>query len=315
VLARLQKLIVFVLIVASVAWATILTRLGHPGWALAIVLLILLGYALFLGLEFAALYFVQNAEPSGPRVGLWQLLQAWWGEVITAPRVFLWRQPFRSHADADYLPKEHSGHHGLVLVHGFVCNRGLWNPWIRHLRSRGIPHIAVNLEPLFGSIDSYPAIIDAAVARLEAATGETVVLVGHSMGGLAIRAWLREFDADARVRRVITIGSPHRGTWLARFGHTTNGKQMRQRSPWLTHLAAAEPPARVERFTCFYGHCDNIVFPVTSGTLPGAVNLHLPATAHVHMAFHPLVFSEAVRWTRMSAAVSDVPEAAAVATR
>lgn len=314
-LARLQKLIVLVLIVASVSWATILTRLDHPGWAIAIVVLILLGYALFLGLEFAALYLVQDTEPGGPRVGLGQLLQAWWGEVMTAPRVFLWRQPFRSHAEADYLPKERCGHHGLVLVHGFVCNRGLWNPWTRDLRARGIPHIAVNLEPLFGSIDSYPAIIDAAVSRIEAATGETAVLVGHSMGGLAIRAWLREFGADARVRRVITIGSPHRGTWLARFGHTTNGKQMRQRSEWLMHLAAAESPARVERFTCFYGHCDNIVFPVISGTLPGAVNLHLPATAHVHMAYHPLVFSEAVRWAMTPAAASDVSQAVPVAAR
>jgi len=303
------------LIVASITWATILTRLGHPGWAAAIVALILLGYALFLGLEFAALYVVQNDEPGGPHAGPGQLLQAWWGEVITAPRVFLWRQPFRSNDEADYLPKERCGHHGLVLVHGFVCNRGLWNPWTRDLRRRGIPHIAVNLEPVFGSIDGYTAIIDAAVARLQAATGETVVLVGHSMGGLAIRAWLREFAADARVRRVITIGSPHGGTWLARFGHTTNGKQMRQRSPWLAHLAAAEPPARAERFTCFYGHCDNIVFPVLSGTMPGAVNVHVPATAHVHMAFHPLVYSEALRWAKKPAPASELSEPVVLAAQ
>lgn len=302
-LASLQKLIVLSLIVASLLWGWVFTRLGHPGLAGTVVALILLGYALFLALEFAALYVVQTTGPA-PRANLPQLLRAWWGEVVTAPRVFFWRQPFRSDVEPDHLP-ERSGRRGVVLVHGLVCNRGLWNPWMRELRSRGVPHIAVNLEPLFGSIDRYPRIIEDAVARLEAATGQSVVLVGHSMGGLAIRAWLRDFDADARVHRIITIGSPHQGTWLARFGRTLNGKQMRLRSPWLTQLATEEPIGRVERFTCFYGHCDNIVFPSGSGTLPGAENVHVPGTAHVHMAFHPLVFNEAWRWL---SALPDAPE-------
>jgi pimeloyl-ACP methyl ester carboxylesterase len=307
VLARLQQFIVLVLVVASVAWASFFVRHDHPGWGVAIVALIFLGYALFLALEFVALYVVQGSESGALRADLPQLLRAWWGEVITAPRVFFWRQPFRAHAEPDHLPNLANGGRGVVLVHGFFCNRGLWNPWMRELRACGVPHIAVNLEPLFGSIDCYPTIIDAAVARVEAATGQPVVLVGHSMGGLAIRAWLRQFNADARVHRVITIGSPHQGTWLARFGQALNGKQMRQRSPWLAKLAADETPARTERFTCFYGHCDNIVFPVVSGTLPGAVNLHLPTTAHVHMAFHPGVFNEVLRWVSMPAAGSDAP--------
>lgn len=313
-LAGLQKLVVLVLIVASAIWAWVFTRLGQPGWAAAAVALILLGYALFLAAEFAALYVVQTAGPVPPAT-LPQLLRAWWGEVLTAPRVFFWRQPFRSRVEPDHLPERGSGRRGAVLVHGFVCNRGLWNPWMRELRQHGVAHIAVNLEPLFGSIDHYPRIIEEAVARLEVVTGQPVVLVGHSMGGLAIRAWLRHFNSDARVHRVITIGSPHQGTWLARFGRTLNGKQMRQRSPWLTQLATDEPAARAERFTCFYGHCDNIVFPSGSGTLPFAENVHVPGTAHVHMAFHPLVFSEVWRWLSAPGESPDAPGLGAVTAR
>ncbi len=197
---------------------------------------------------------------------------------------------FRAEVEPDHLPYQSTVPRGVVLVHGFVCNRGLWNPWLRELRAHGVPYVAVNLEPVFGAIDAYPRIIEAAVARLEAATRRPVVLVGHSMGGLAIRAWLRQFNADARLHRVVTIGSPHQGTWLARFGHTASGRQMRQRNPWLTQLAADEPSSRISRFTCFYGHFDNIVFP------PGATNLHLPGVAHVHMAFQPAVFDEVWRW-------------------
>ena len=80
----------------------------------------------------------------------------------------------------------------MLFVHGFFCNRGLWNPWMRRLRAAGIPFVAVNLEPVFGSIDSYASIVEAAVRSLEQATGGAPVIVAHSMGGLAVRSWLQD---------------------------------------------------------------------------------------------------------------------------
>lgn len=296
-LARLQKLITFSLICTVIAWAAFFVWVDRPLWASVGALVILLGYAIFLAAEFVMLYFVQTSDVA-PRPTARQLVLAWWREVVTAPRVFLWRQPFRSNAEPDQLPDLPNGRRGVLLVHGFVCNRGLWNPWMRDLRTRGIPFAAINLEPVFGSIDRYAEHIEAAVARIEVATGLPVVLVGHSMGGVAIRAWFSRFGADARVHRVITIGSPHQGTWLARYGHTVNGREMRLDNPWLAKLAAGETPEHCEKFTCFFGHCDNIVFPAASAMLPGAQNIHVPGVAHVHMAFQPRVFDEACRWLR-----------------
>lgn len=296
-LARLQKILAFALITSAIGWASYFLHLGRPAWAGVGALSILFGYVFFLGIEFLVLFSIQRAGPDGElRASIAQLLRAWWGEAICAPSVFLWRQPFRSNAEPDDVSGGPCGQPGVVLVHGFVCNRGFWTPWMHALRAQRVRFVAVNLEPVFGSIDHYPKVIETAVARVEAATGMPVLLVGHSMGGLAIRAWLAQFSADARVRRVITIGSPHQGTWLARYAHTTNGKQMRLRGAWLTKLAAQESPSRRARFTCFYGHCDNIVFPTISGTLPDAENLHVPGIAHVHMAFQKTVFDELLRW-------------------
>ncbi len=215
---------------------------------------------------------------------------------------FAWRQPWRWNSVPDHLPVTARGRRGVLLVHGFFCNRGLWLPWLERLRADDRPCVAINLEPVFGSIDDYIVLIEAAVARIEAATGLPPLIVAHSMGGLATRAWLQACHADERCAGVVTIGSPHHGTWLARFALTANGRQMRRRGAWLTALAAAEPPLRYTRFTCFYGHCDNIVFPAGTATLPGADNRHLAGTAHVDMVMRAEVFTEVLR--RLDASVA-----------
>lgn len=305
-LARLQRLLVLVVLAGMVAWAVYFLARGRPVCALLGAGVMALGYALVLGVEFMLLRVVPSAASVVARPSLKQLLSAWWIEARAAPRVFCWQQPFRSNAYPDHLPQPGSGKRGVVLVHGFVCNRGLWNPWMKVLRQRQVPFMAVNLEPVFGSLAEYPPLIEAAMARMTAHTGLAPVLVAHSMGGLAIRAWLRAFDADARVHHIITIGSPHHGTWLARWGHTANGREMRLQSPWLTALANAEPASRYGLFTCFFGHCDNIVFPAETATLPGADNRHVPGAPHVHLATCQPAFDELLRWLARSCVPDEV---------
>jgi triacylglycerol lipase len=294
-LARLQQFTTLTLLAVALAWAWHFGTSGRPGTATLGAVLILWGYALFLGVEFILLAAV-HGDDATPRASSAQLLRAWWGEVSSAPQVFCWRQPFRADAEPDQTTANAHGRRGVVFVHGFVCNRGLWNPWMTRLRVAGVPFVAVNLEPVFGSIEHYPATIETAVLQIEAATGLAPVIVAHSMGGLAVRAWLDVHEADARVHRVVTIGTPHHGTWLARFAFLPNALQMRIGNPWLARMAAREPLARYARFTCFYGHCDNIVFPPSTATLPGADNRHISATAHVHMVSAAPVFDEVGRW-------------------
>ena len=297
-LARIQKFTTLTLLVTALAWATWYGSKGQHLWALAGALLILLGYAAVLGIEFVLVAATHGADPT-PRATLAQLVRAWAGEVVTAPRVFCWRQPFRSNAVPDWLPAQARGRRGVVLVHGFVCNRGLWNPWMTRLQQAGVPYVAVSLEPVFGSIDDCTPRLDRAVREMLQATGLPPVIVAHSMGGLVTRAWLRQGEHLAMVHRVVTIGTPHHGTWLARFASTLNGRQMQRGGPWLDTLARDEVrlPCGLPyaRFTCFFSHCDNIVFPPRCATLEGADNRHLTAVAHVDLAFHEDVYREVSR--------------------
>jgi pimeloyl-ACP methyl ester carboxylesterase len=287
-LARLLQGLTLCLL-AGVLGALALWLLAGAAFALV---LIALGVALLhvplMALEFVLLRWINRADDAPP-ASAGELLRAWAAESLGALRVFGWQQPWRWRQFDDHLPPDATGRRGLILVHGFVCNRGLWNPWWPRLRAAGVPCIAVNLEPVFGPIDRYAPLIEAAVQRMTQATGRAPLLVGHSMGGLVLRAWLRAHDADARVHGVVTVGSPHHGTWLGRFGYAPNAQQMRWHSPWLLQLAAAEPAQRYRRFTCFWGHCDNIVFPASTAMLPGADNRHLRGHAHVHLLQHPAV--------------------------
>ncbi|MDH5625774.1 MAG: alpha/beta fold hydrolase [Nitrospira sp.] len=291
-IANIQRLITLGLLSSALAWALYFWQRGEVVWAWVGALMLVFGYTIFLALEFALLAFRQDSSSRVPRASRAQLIRAWWGEILTAPLVFCWRQPFRASAVPNHLPVHAAGRRGVVLVHGFFCNRALWNPWMVKLRASDTPFVAVSLEPPFGSIDTYTNAIDDAVTQIKSVTGLAPIIVAHSMGGLAVRAWLAKTVDDASVHHVITIGTPHHGTWLARFGQTRNARQMRIQSPWLLRLAAIEPPSSYTKFTCFFSHCDNIVFPASTATLTGAANRHVPGAAHVQLAFHGEIFTE-----------------------
>ena len=299
-LARIQQLIAVTLSFG------LLVAVGTGWWAnrpwigFAYVGLVIGGYLAVLAGEFALLLrSYEGADPRRPSVA--QLAGAWAAEVTAAPKVFFWRQPFRSRLHPDRLPETANRKRGVVLVHGFFCNRGLWNPWLVRLRAEEIPFVAVDLEPVFGPIDGYRHTIDAAARRLAQVTGLAPVIVAHSMGGLAARAWLAD-TPDAPWHRLVTIASPHAGTRLGVHGRGENIAQMRFGSEWLARLGARESADRRARFTCFWSHCDNIVFPTLSATLAGADNRHLDETPHVKMVYHPAVLAEvlAIRPARMS---------------
>lgn len=299
-LARLQRAICAALLVLASALAYWLWPKGAH-WAGAGFLGVVFFYVALFAVEFSLLNFI-NRGSGVPLASPAQLLNAALRETVVAFQTFGWRQPFRSNQIPDHLPKLPSGEvgpRGVVLVHGFVCNRGFWNPWLPVLRERGHAFVAVNLEPVFGSIDGHLHQMDQAVQRVREATGQPPLLVCHSMGGLVARSWLRARAGEAAVPAgalaiygVVTLGSPHHGTWFARFGHGTNGRQMRLSSRWLTELAEAEPAARRALFTCWYSNADNIVAPPSTATLADADNRLMVGAGHVDLAHRPAVWRD-----------------------
>ncbi|GAA6141345.1 hypothetical protein NBRC116584_11630 [Hydrogenophaga sp. 5NK40-0174] len=291
----MQQAIVVAILLAGLAWAGWWLDAGGLWWMGGWVLIIA-GYGTVLGLEWWIVAVVHKDDPA-PKPSISESLRAWWQEFHVAPRVFMFRQPFMWRSYPDTTAREKLPGAPVVFVHGFVCNRGFWLPWMKRLCRRGVPYTSVNLEPVFGNIDDYVVLIEEAVQRAEVQGTRPPMLVCHSMGGLAVRAWLASSpDNMSRASRIVTIGTPHRGTWLGQWSISPNGQQMREGSEWQRQLSQREREQRGAQpyayFTCWYANTDNIVFPASTGSLPGADNRLLRGYAHVGMCFEPVVIEE-----------------------
>ena len=223
-------------------------------------------------------------------------LRAWFAEWRWAWRLFGWQIPFGEHAEPDGVPVDREGKQvqglvGVLLVHGYFCNRGVWTVWLRRLKARGIPCMAVTLEPAHGSpVDAMVDDLDRCVKAMVQQTGRAPLLIAHSMGGLVVRAWLNRLDADERARHaahVVTVATPHGGAWLARFAQRLPAVDMREGSDWLQRLG---PPPQDVSFSCWCSSSDNIVFPPDLAILPNAQCHQVDDAAHMQLLFDPRVW-------------------------
>jgi triacylglycerol esterase/lipase EstA (alpha/beta hydrolase family) len=223
-----------------------------------------------------------SATPAQFRPGFIGWLRLWLEEFAASMLQTSWYGPLGK-------ARQHvfdSGATPVLLLHGYGANSAYWGALSRRLDDERISHASVDLEPVGGSIDDYVAQVEQAVHDLCAATGVSeVAIVAHSMGGLVARAWLRT-RGDARLARLITLGSPHHGTVLAQFGVGVNAMQMRrsragEASGWLRALADAETAELRARIVSIYSHQDNIVSPQSSSCLEGARVIAFGGIGHV----------------------------------
>ena len=229
-----------------------------------------------LAIEFTVAAIV---DPRSPRQSPLRVLRIFLREASVSLRLFMWRQPWRSGFSEPALAPEPQ-RPALLLIAGFMCNRAAWRPLLDSGLLREFNVATVNLEPIFGDIDAYADVVHRAVEGLRAATGAArVVLVGHSMGGLASRVYLRR-HGDAHVARVVTLASPHHGTVFGRLGHSRNARQMAKGSRFIAQVAA-DDRGRWARFTTVATGDDNLVVPRSSPLLPGSKQIEVDGVGHL----------------------------------
>ena len=304
--ARLLRLIMLVQVLAAVLLGWAAWRQGLPWWgALALgIAFVLVVRLLIASNNFLLSWIFGLRAPDGLRLGPLRYAAMMLDEYCATMLQTSWlmlrpRALERMQGRADITP--------VLLVHGYGCNSGYWSQLARRFDALGIRYRGIDLEPMFGSIDDFVPLVAAAVKDWCRDTkSQQVILVAHSMGGLVARAYMHA-HANAPVARIITLGSPHRGTALARFGPGANAAQMRPGSAWLHALAASENPERRARITSIYTLHDNIVAPQDSPALPGSRQIRLGGIGHVAMGRHPAVIGALLQEIMLEAPQSAGP--------
>ena len=232
-------------------------------------------------------------------------LKAVWGELMAALLVYGLRMPWTRGNPGILLPTTPNRVlPPVLLVHGFVCNHRVWDTIAPRLRGQGHSVLALDLEPLFTSIDDYAPRIEETVTQLCTQTkSDQVILVGHSMGGLAIRAWLRACG-DARAAKIITLGTPHHGTQAPQWVSTPNGEQMAWGSSWLAELEQSETLAIRQRMCLALTQHDNIVYPQRKQALEDAQVTEFSGIGHLQMCLDKAV----IGWLLRELEVLKLPE-------
>lgn len=244
-----------------------------------------------IALDFLITRRTGGSVPPEFRLTTHQALCTYVREIIASMWGFGVAHPFLAHVHAP-VPRQGSQSVALLFVHGYFCNRAIWLPWMREAAHRGFWCEAVTLEPVFGSIEDYPPVIETAVQRLlGAARCNQLIIVCHSMGGLAVRQWMRRFG-DARVTRVIALGSPNAGTVMApRWVRSPNLKQMCRESLWREALNASESAKSRAKITNIFSHHDNIVAPQSSSALAGTRTISIGGVGHVSLVYSKQVWA------------------------
>ena len=253
-----------------------------------------------IGAEFIIARIKGSPIPPALRVSVSKLavmyLRELFGWLLMFALVMPWMRARRSVLEGE--PTTPSSYPPILLVHGLACNRGNWFWFKRQLRRHGYRVYTMDCTPPVSRIGHYGSQVHDAIEEILGATGATqLVLIGHSQGGLSIRAYVDRYG-DAKVAKIITLGSPHLGTLLAHLARGLNAVDMRPMSAWLGELSGREtamPATAYRKFSCIFTYHDNLVAPQLNAVLPGSKAIALSGIGHLSLALSTVVVDHVVK--------------------
>jgi triacylglycerol esterase/lipase EstA (alpha/beta hydrolase family) len=260
-------------------WAAASVTAGTSVWpfVIGLPLVYLAVPLLFVSIWFAIAWLFRAERPDGMRLRMRGALALFWHEFVTiagnAPRMIFYRFLMQ-----DPPPAPSSA--PILLIHGVLCNAGVWHPFKRWLEGRGItPVYTLSYGPPLASIELFA---EQAAAKIDAIVADTgankVIAVAHSMGGLVMRAYLRRFGG-AKLARLVTIATPHEGSVLAWIAFGQSIAQLRPRNPWLTELGTPDG-ADLPPIVSLWSWHDSMVAPQTSSRVAFGENIEIAGVGH-----------------------------------
>jgi triacylglycerol esterase/lipase EstA (alpha/beta hydrolase family) len=152
----------------------------------------------------------------------------------------------------------------VILLHGFAMNRSQWLWLGRHLVGRGV-------GPLYGTSYFSPQRVAVSARHLQKFVAyvmaredaDEVDIVAHSLGGVVARFYIEKMGGAENVARLVTLGSPHRGTRLGRLGIVPVASELIAESELLLGLK----PIDAVKYTSIWSRADAVVVPAESSSV------------------------------------------------
>jgi len=186
-------------------------------------------------------------------------------------------------------PQASCTHPPVLLVHGLYHNASAWYLYKWWLRRRGYEKVFAwsynTMRYDFWELaEQLKGVLQEAAGLCG---GEQVVLVGHSMGGLLVRAVLADKDAAKSVRAAVVLAAPNRGSKLAALAFGRLGRSLRHDGELTTRLNALATPRSLPKLN-LYSPLDNMVLPTASLEIPeaGWLQAQTAPISHVSMLYH-----------------------------
>lgn len=209
---------------------------------------------------------------------------------------------FGRKASSSALPPTYQHAHPVVLVPGYNDDSTVFKHLTHHLQRERFNVHALTLRPSDGSVplDQLAHQVADYVERTFSPDA-LVDFVGFSMGGIVLRYYLQRLGGLSRADHFITLGSPHRGTWMAYYTGVPGVRQMRPHSPLLVDLQQDEALLAKIKFTSIWTPLDLTIVPSSSSVLP--VGRHQP----LNLLYHRALISDARALRTVAQTLCDCP--------
>lgn len=193
----------------------------------------------------------------------------------------------------------------VLLVHGLYHNSSAWALFAGRLSRRGLTDLhALGYNSYSGSYWKIVERIDKKVEDILAdrPAGTRIALVGHSLGGLAIRGWLSTGKHSERALAAVTLGTPHKGSKLAGLGIGRLARSLMRHGELIAEIEKNESPPPCPALS-LRTLMDNMVIPAKCLRIdtPGWTERTTPPVSHVAMLYSKSTAEEAASFIREAA--------------
>ncbi|SMF12758.1 esterase/lipase family protein [Desulfovibrio gilichinskyi] len=163
---------------------------------------------------------------------------------------------------ADRIPKKATGTVPILMTHGLYHNRTAWLMMKPRLKRAGYGNLHTWSYNSFTT--SYPELVlelRRRILRLYVENNnQKIVLIGHSLGGLLIKGAVSDPVVAEKISRIITLGTPFRGSLLAKIALGRLGRSLHPESSLFETNPGNSVMNEIPK-TAIYSPVDEMVIP------------------------------------------------------